>query len=307
MKRVQIVAYTLLYYVTSISLGFVSSYFLSEHSHNFRYPLFIAGCQNMVHFIMATLCLMSKGTNPKKINIRSIPCALSAAVDIGVSSYSLRHIPLAFYTMVKSSAPVFILLCGFAFGIETPSIFLFLLMFTIGGGVFLTSFVDTKFDVEGFGIVSIASFMAGFRWAFVQYLIHKHRMRNTNVIMTIQELCFSISILLLVSSCVLEGISTIFKCEFLGTRTSFNVLYILLSGILSFVLILSEFVLVELTSVIYLSMSGIVKELIIVIYSTLRKDIRLNGTNIVGLCISIVGIVLFNLSRKKKREEVDSG
>lgn len=291
-----------MYYATSLMLGFFSSYFLNEKAYNFRYPLFTTGCQNMIHFILATLVLaIRKRSILDTPNLLSLPCAAIAAIDIGVSSYALRNISLAFYTMVKSSAPVFILLCGFALGIEKLSFFLFFLMFTIGGGVFLTSMVDTKFDRYGFGLVSIASFMAGLRWAFVQYLIHKRRVRKTGVTVTIQELCLPISILLLLCSCGMEGIPTIVRSEFLvsARKGVFNAGFIILSGCLSFSLILAEFALVDQASVIYLSMSGIVKELIIVVYSVMRNTISLSKVNVAGLFISIVGIILFNLTITK--------
>nr|ACI87874.1 triose phosphate transporter [Antonospora locustae] len=303
MKRLKIAAYTLTYYATSLMLGFFSSYFLNEKAYNFRYPLFTSGCQNMIHFILATLVLAVRKRNVLyRPNLHSLPCAVIAAIDIGVSSYALRNISLAFYTMVKSSAPVFILLCGFALGIEKLSFFLFFLMFTIGGGVFLTSMVDTCFDMYGFGLVSIASFMAGLRWALVQYLIHKKCVRSAGVTVTIQELCLPISILLLLCSCGMEGIPTIVRSEFLvnAQKSMFNAVFIILSGCLSFSLILAEFALVDQASVIYLSMSGIVKELIIIIYSVMRNTISLSRVNVAGLFISIAGIIIFNLTITKR-------
>lgn len=304
MKKLRIVAYTLLYYSTSLTLGFFTSYFLNEKEYNFRYPLFIAGCQNVVHFALATVVLSSKGIGVSSaFSFLSLPCAAAAAVDIGVSSYSLRNISLAFYTMIKSSTPVFILLCGFAFGIEKPSIFLFLVMFTIGCGVFLMSMINTRFNMYGFGLVSVASFMAGFRWAFVQYIVEKKRARRSNVVATIQELCLPISILLLVSSSTFEGIREILRNEFLvdAKKAVFNGSFIFISGCISFALLLSEFALVDNVSVIYLSMSGIVKELIIVVFSVLRHKIILSRVNVVGLFISIVGIVIFNLTSAKEK------
>lgn len=307
MKNAKIVVYTLLYFVTSLSLGFLSSYFLDEKSYNFPYPLFTSGSQNMVHFLLATLLLsIKKAQPPRLLNLMAFPCVITASIDIGISSYALRHVSLAFYTMVKSSAPMFILLCGFAFGIEKLSLLLFLVMLTIGSGVFLTSMVDTNFNMYGFGLVSVASFMAGFRWAFVQYLIHKRRARRTNVVVTVQELCLPISIILLCSSSIAEGIVNIVKREFMANKRKalLNTGFILFGGCLSFVLLLAEFALVGHTSVVYLSMCGIVKEIMIVVYSVMRKKIKLGRINVVGLVISMAGIVLFNLtSRRSMRKE----
>lgn len=289
LKNLKVIApLTLIYYTMSITLGFLTSYFLSEKEHNFRYPLFITGCQNLIHFLLSQLLCKAK------LSLSFLPCALIAAFDIGLSSFSLRKVTLAFFTMVKSSAPVFILLCGFLFGIEKPSIFSFLIMFTIAAGVFLTSKVDTKFDTNGFCLITAASFMAGIRWAYVQLILRTH----SKALPTIGGLCLPIAILLLLMSACFEGIQTILKVEFTMDRAFINIGFIVISGCVSFSLLLSEFVLVERTSVVYLSMAGIVKELTIVLVSVIRKEIVLNSVNSIGLVISITGIILFNLGRK---------
>lgn len=298
LRTIKIISLTFIYYITALTLSFFTSFFLNEKRWNFSYPLFIAGLQNLLHFLFAMIATRGLFT----FSLINMPCFLSASIDIGVSSYALRYVTLAFFTMVKSSAPVFILLVGFVLGIEKPSIFLFLLMFTIGTGVFLTSFKDTKFDMQGFLLISSASFMAGFRWAFIQYLIEKRNIENKCVVSTIRDLCFPISIILLFSSFYIEGIKNIIINEFCQKRFLFNVGYIFTSGLLSFTLLVSEFYLVKNTSVIYLSMAGIVKELIVVTYSVAKREITLNFVNCVGLFVSLVGIICFNLTRNKLKE-----
>ncbi|KAF7682808.1 Solute carrier family 35 member C2 [Astathelohania contejeani] len=294
--------YVVLYYTTSLTLSFLTSYVLSKNEYNFRFPLFITSAQNFIHYLLARTAsaLLRLRTEKRKISeyLRStLPCAVAGAIDIGISSYSLRSVSLAFYTMVKSSAPVFVLLSGFVFGIEAPSITLFLIIFLIGAGVFLTSMTGTHFNAHGFGLISMASFMAGFRWAFIQYLIQKRSMRKVGILFTIRDLCLPISVMLLALSATFEGLREIVTSEFFSTRRAItrNCGFIMLSGWLSFLLLLSEFLLVERTSVVFLSVAGIVKELIIVIYSVIRRDIQLHTINIIGLVVSIIGVLFYNL------------
>jgi solute carrier family 35, member C2 len=230
----------------------------------------------------------------------TIPCALTGALDIGLSSFSLRSVSLAFYTMVKSSAPVFILLSGMAFGIEQPSIQFFLIIFTIGLGVFLTSYKNSNFDVTGFGIISFASFMAGFRWAFIQYLLQKRGVQKGGLYSTIRDLSLPISFILLIMSYYNEGFYEIIQSEFFNnTKAALkNLGFIIASGVLSFSLVCSEFTLVSKTSVVFLSVSSIIKELIIIFISLYRKEIELNSINYFGLTISILGILCYNYKRK---------
>jgi solute carrier family 35 protein C2 len=271
--------------------------------------------QNLIHFILATIILFlfkkTSSSSPEaplkrsdlsRYFLTTFPCAVTGAIDIGISSYSLRIVSLAFYTMVKSSAPVFVLLSGFVFGIEKPSFTLFLTIFTIGSGVFLTSMTKTTFDRKGFALILVASFMAGFRWAFIQYLMEKRKVRENGILTTIRGLCFPISLVLLILSLSFEGIKNILTSEFFNTNEAIqrNVVFILLSGSLSFFLLLSEFMLVSQTSVIFLSVSGIFKELVIVMWSVCRKDIILHGTNYLGLVITGLGILMYNYFRRKQ-------
>ncbi|EPR78342.1 Triose phosphate transporter [Spraguea lophii 42_110] len=286
--------YVFLYYSISIGLSFFSSYILNESEYNFRFPLFIAFFQNILHFLLSTIIITI--LQIKKEKKYSLVCSLSSAIDIGLSTYSLRIVSLAYYTMVKSSSPIFMLLCGFVFGIEKPCISTFLTIFTIGIGVFLTSLTKI-FYFKGFIIILIASFTAGFRWSFVQYIIHKHQ---SHVLVTIQELSLPISFFLLMFCQYQEGLTNIISSEFFKRNSiNINITFLLISGVLSFLLILSEFLVVKRTSVLFLSISGIGKELIIILYSVVKKKIELTSVNYMGLVISVIGICMFCRLRKR--------
>ncbi|KAG0437912.1 putative sugar phosphate/phosphate translocator [Dictyocoela muelleri] len=269
----------------------------SEKMYNFRFPLLIVASQNFIHFLLAYLSKIFVKHEKRKGFLMILPCAFTAALDIGMSSYSLRRVSLAFYVMVKSSAPVFILLSGFAFGIEKASLKMFFCIFLIGSGVCLTSMTNTIFDFNGFLLISMASFMAGFRWAFVQYIIEKKR--RSTLMETIKELCLPIALFLITFSLYFEGASNIIKSEFFSTPEAIkrNLFYIISSGIISFTLLVSEFLVVRNTSVIFLSVAGIIKELIIVCYSVFNRSVVMQPINYFGLMVSILGIIVYNYIR----------
>lgn len=257
---------------------------------------------------------VSKSGVPQYL-VTIMPCAVSAALDIGMSSLALRSVTLAFYTMIKSSSPVFVLFSGFLFGIEKPSFKLFLTIFIIGAGVFVTTIKTDK--VQSTNDLSLskptmlllfASFMGGFRWAFVQYLLEKRKLKKKSIIYTIRDLCFPIGILLFTFSLYFEGFNNVIESEFFQNENAIrrNVIFILLSGILSFTLLVTEFLLVSKTSVVYLSVSGIVKELMIVFVSVCRKEIKFDTINYCGLGISVFGMVLYNLGRMKYNRRKES-
>lgn len=103
-----------------------------------------------------------------------VPSAILTSLDIGLSNLSLVHITLSFYTMVKSSAPLFLILFAFAYGIEKPSVRLFSIVTLIAFGVSLTVNGETHFDFHGFMLVFAASIVSGLRWVLTQKLL-QHR------------------------------------------------------------------------------------------------------------------------------------
>jgi solute carrier family 35 protein C2 len=70
--------------------------------------------------------------------------------------------------MVKSGAPVFVLLFAFAFGLEKPNVKLIAIISVIVFGVYLMVSDETKFHLLGYILVQVATVSAGLRWAMTQ-------------------------------------------------------------------------------------------------------------------------------------------
>mmetsp|Transcript_2115 Transcript_2115/g.4098 ORF Transcript_2115/g.4098 Transcript_2115/m.4098 type:complete len:185 (+) Transcript_2115:138-692(+) len=99
----------------------------------------------------------------------SIPCGVITAADIGMSNLSLVRITITFFTMIKSSAPIWVLLSGFIFGLFpiTPTLIMVGLLITMGE--VLTSFGEVEFDEVGFLLCAGAAVCGGGRRAFIQF------------------------------------------------------------------------------------------------------------------------------------------
>lgn len=267
----------------------------------------------------------------KNLDTKRFCCAIVSSLDISLSVYSLKTTSLAFYTMIKSSSPVFILLNCFIFNIESPSLIKLIIIFLISVGIFMTTINDNSINLnkdhinsnnydkrQGF-ILLFASFVSGFRWALIQYLLQDDENKqqqiyinndninninninnssslNTNkesstilILKKIKDLALPISICLFTISFIIENPQ---KQIFVAC----NLRVISYSCILSVILIVSEFMLVGFSSVMYLSLASIVKEIFIIIYSVIFKGLRFSKINTAGLIISIIGILLFSLN-----------
>ena len=100
-----------------------------------------------------------------------LPNGVATGLDIAFSNTSFAFITLSFYTMCKSSAPLFLLFFAFIWGIETPTWSLGLTVAIISTGLLLLVAGEVEFDAVGFFLVMSAACMSGLRWTITQVLL----------------------------------------------------------------------------------------------------------------------------------------
>lgn len=112
----------------------------------------------------------------------------------------------------------------------------------------------------------LASVLGGLRWSLTQLLLERTDTKSgslANPISTIFFLSPIMGICLCIVAGVFEGFGTIFSSEFFQTFQSglFTLGLLFLGGIFAFMMVLAEFNLIARTSVVSLSVLGIVKVL----------------------------------------------
>ena len=311
------IAYIGLYYVFAVVVALFNKKVIGG---KMVYPLMLSGCSAIIQSLLALGCLVMLGCLRKTINKLTlkqyltaiVPCAVASGLDIGISNSSLQYVSLSFYTMVKSSAPIFVLACALILGLERPSCRLFLVMGVIAGGTLMTVWSDggwRRFDVHGFGMVLSAAMLSGVRWSLTQLIIEEHnqdeharlKLTSAGPLATILYLAPIAGVLMLTMGGLVEGFRNfyIFLLDnFMYTLTVFT-----LSGTLTFALILTEYKVVQETSVLTFAITGIFKEIVLIALSMIVFGDRLILVNYVGIVISIGGIAGYNWLRWRMREE----
>ncbi|KAI7904947.1 Rrp15p-domain-containing protein [Cokeromyces recurvatus] len=280
----------------------------SEEHYNFRYPLFVTSIHMIVQFLFSGTSLFiipslrpNKQPSFRDYIYKVLPCALATSLDIGLSNLSLKSITLSFYTMCKSSTLAFVLIFAFIFKLEKPNWKLILIILIITVGVVLMVSDETDFSLIGFIQVMAASCFGGLRWSLTEVLLRKESMGLTNPFASIFFLAPSQALILLTLSAGVEGYVTIFKSAFFITfREGLHTMAVILAGgSLAFCMIVSEFFLIKRTSVVTLSVCGIFKEVATIFISSLVFGDILTLINIIGLCITLFGIGLYNWLKLK--------
>ncbi|XP_028797993.1 probable sugar phosphate/phosphate translocator At1g06470 isoform X1 [Neltuma alba] len=240
---------------------------------------------------------------------RVVPTALGTALDINLSNASLVFISVTFATMCKSAAPIFLLLFAFAFRLETPSFKLSGIILVISIGILLTVAKETEFEFWGFVLVMLAAVMSGFRWCMTQILLQKeaYGIKNPLTLMSYVTPVMAGATALL--SLALDPWGEFRQNEYFNSpwHITQSCLLMLLGGALAFLMVLTEYVLVSVTSAVTVTIAGVVKEAVTILVAVLYFHDQFTWLKGLGLFTIIVGVSLFNWYKYWKLQKGEAG
>jgi solute carrier family 35 protein C2 len=222
----------------------------------------------------------------------SVPCGLVTALDVGLSNLSLVTITITFYTMVKSSTPIFVLGWAYVFGIEKITWRLIGVILVIASGEFLTVAGEVDFVLHGFLLCLAASVLSGARWTMVQMKLQNLDPPLKTTIVTMKLLAPSMFFGMLFISLVVERPWTKFGASDENSQDIGHVLALgLAGGLLAVSMVLCEFYLILHASAIILMIGGVLKEMMTILIGyvadiykeTIKTDPNLTHIFLFGL------------------------
>ncbi|XP_076938745.1 putative sugar phosphate/phosphate translocator At1g06470 [Bidens hawaiensis] len=309
--------FILVWYTFSTFLTLYNKTLLGDDLGRFPAPLLM----NTIHFGMqavfskAIVYFWSERFQPtvpmswKDYFMRVVPTAVGTALDINLSNASLVFISVTFATMCKSAAPIFLLIFAFAFRLESPSFKLLGIMLIISAGVLLTVAKETEFDLWGFIFVMLAAVMSGFRWSMTQILLQKEVYGLKNPLTLMSYVTPVMALLTALLSLVMDPwgefkTSSYFDSSWHIMRSCFLMLF---GGTLAFFMVLTEYILVSVTSAVTVTIAGIVKEAVTILVAVFYFHDEFTWLKGGGLVIIIFGVSLFNLYKYQKLHKEKSG
>ncbi|KAF9338760.1 Triose-phosphate Transporter [Linnemannia elongata] len=304
--------YVFAWYSCSTALSFYNKWLFSPQHHNFQFPLFTTSLHMVAQFALSSLTLFllpamrpKASPTPKDFGTKIVPCAVASGLDIGLSNSSLKTITLAFYTMCKSSSLAFVLLFAFLFKLERPTWTLAGVIGVICVGLFMMVMSEVDFVLIGFIQVMAAAVLGGLRWSLTQILLERTDTKSgslANPISTIFFLSPIMGVCLCIVAGIFEGFGTIFGSPFFATAGSaMGTLGLLfMGGVFAFMMVLAEFNLIARTSVVTLSVLGIIKEVVTIVISSLVFHDHLTLVNILGLFVTLTGIGFYHFMKLRQ-------
>ncbi|XVE86318.1 hypothetical protein DITRI_Ditri18aG0026200 [Diplodiscus trichospermus] len=302
--------FILVWYTFSTFLTLYNKTLLGDDLGKFPAPLLM----NTVHFTMQAL--LSKGItwywshrfqpsvpmSWRDYFYRVVPTALSTALDVNLSNASLVFISVTFATMCKSAAPIFLLLFAFAFRLESPSLKLLGIILVISIGILLTVAKETEFEFWGFVFVMLAAVMSGFRWCMTQILLQKEAYGLKNPLTFMSYVTPVMAVVTALLSIFLDPWHEFRKNNYFNSsgHIARSCLLMLFGGALAFFMVLTEYVLVSVTSAVTVTIAGVVKEAVTILVAVFYFHDEFTWLKGAGLFTIMVGVGLFNWYKYQK-------
>ncbi|KAK9468037.1 triose-phosphate transporter family-domain-containing protein [Lipomyces arxii] len=312
-KKIAInIGFILLWYTFSLSLSLYNKWMFSGKHLDFRFPLFATSVHMVTQTLLAGLVLYAvpkfRPTRESRMPWRTYithvgSCGIATGADIGLGNMSLRFITLAFYTMVKSSNLVFVLLFAFIFKLERPNLKLIGIIGIMTAGVVMMVASETEFVLIGFILVLIAAMLSGFRWSLTQILLKRNE-ATSNPFATIFYLAPVMCVTLLLLAIPIEGVRNFVQSP-VWVEESWEMWFLILvaPGMIAFMMTAAEFFLLHRTTVVTLSIVGIFKEVVTIGASAGVFGDQLTPVNVSGLIVTLIAIGVYNYIRIRGMRE----
>jgi solute carrier family 35 protein C2 len=238
----------------------------------------------------------------------SAPCGIVTSGDVGLSNLSLVRITITFYTMVKASTPIFVLIWAYLFGIERITLPLLGVVLVIAMGEYLTVVGEVEFDRIGFFLCLTASMLSGARWTLVQLKLRNLDPPLKTTIATMRLLSPSMFASLFIFSLLIER--PWIRLAYENVRQISSMIGLgLLGANLAIAMILCEFYLIMRANAFVLMIGGVVKEMLSILIGVTYFEDKLNPTNVSGCFVVFLGVVLYKIlhyteAQEEKRNEM---
>lgn len=231
-----------------------------------------------------------------------VPTGLATALDVNLSNESLVFISVTFATMCKSASPIFLLLFAFAFRLESPSIKLLGIIIIISTGVLFSVAKETEFEFWGFLFVMLAAVMSGFRWCMTQILLQKETYGLKNPLTLMSYVAPIMALVTALLSLLLDPWHEFKRNNYFNNswHVTQSLLLMLSGGALAFFMVLTEFVLVSVTSAVTVQIAGVVKEAVTILVAVFYFHDEFTWLKGFGLFTILVGVSLFNWYKYQK-------
>ncbi|KAK4498055.1 hypothetical protein PRZ48_010711 [Zasmidium cellare] len=232
-----------------------------------------------------------------KVYVRAIlPIGLMFSLSLICGNLTYLYLSVSFIQMLKATTPVAVLIASWIFGVAPPSLKTLGNVSLIVVGVVIASYGEIKFDMTGFlyqvgGIVFEAT-----RLVMVQRLLSSAEFKMDPLV----------SLYYFAPACaVMNGLTAlVVEVPKMTLADIENVGYVtlLVNAMIAFLLNVSVVFLIGKTSSLVMTLSGVLKDILLVGASMLIFHDPVSGIQAFGYSIALAGLVYYKLGSEKLKE-----
>lgn len=285
----------LIWYCISASIILVTKWLFTEH---FSFPLTVTTFSNAVASVWALLVSFHPRFHVEKLSRERflkyvLPIGFCTALEIGSSNVALKILSVSFGTILKGGGPVFTFLWGLVLSVEVFSCRVLFALVTIALGIALASMGEgSEFQLLGFCLQLLSSALGGLRWAMTHKLLKASADQPLSPLAAVLYTSPLTSLCVLPVALGLEG-PKLWTYDIDSSEVIVTLLTMTLIATLVFLLLMSEYWLVNATSSLTLSVAGVFKELLTIGGGMFFFAETVDTLNVIGFLISQLGIFFY--------------
>ncbi|KAI8846395.1 triose-phosphate transporter family-domain-containing protein [Chytridium lagenaria] len=273
------------------------------HTLNFPYPIFLTTC----HLIFATIAtrLLSKTTSllngiaDVKMNWEIymkavVPIGLCFSLSLVFSNYAYLYLSVAYIQMLKATTPVAVLLAGYLLRVEKYDPVILGKVSIIVVGVMIASYGEFEFVLIGVILQSLGIAAEATRLVLVQQLLKGYNMDPLVSLYYFAPVC---AVMNAVAFAFVESSSFTFAAF---GNVGFPILII--NCTIAFLLNVAVVFLIGKTSSLVMCLSGVLKDIILVVASVLIWWTTVTRLQMAGYATALAGLVWYkqpNIDRRR--------
>lgn len=268
----------------------------------FRFPLTLTLIHMVVQSFLAHLTV-DYLKSVEKIHVeredyysKLLVIAAVFCVNICLGNVSLRYVAVSFMQTVKSLTPVCTALLQFLVfrsRLTTPALFA---LIPVTGGVALASVTELEFHLGGFIAALCACFLTGLKFVLSsQMLSGRYELDSINLLYYMAPP----SLAMLFPAVLYFELSDVMAWANSPSRTNGEFLILMISGLISFVLNVTLFVVLKATSSVTVTVAGNVKTILVIFSSLVIFRNPVTTVNMVGCLVAVGGCCWYGLVKEK--------
>lgn len=267
-------------------------------TRGFRYPVILT-CWHLIFATIATqiLARTTKLLDGRKqikmtgrVYLRAIvPIGLLYSASLVCSNMVYLYLSVAFIQMLKAASPVAVLLTAWAWGVEEPSLKRFLNILLIVAGVALASVGEVNFSMAGFLFQVGGTVFEAMRLIMIQVLLSGDDMKMDPLVSLYYyaPVCAVMNVIVAIGSEANK-----FNPADLA-KAGYGLL--LLNAMVAFMLNVSSVFLIGKTSGLVMTLTGILKNILLVVISVMIWSTHITGMQFLGYAIALAGLVYYSI------------